>query len=430
MKYVIIGNGVASIGAIEGIRRRDRDGSILVIGDEDCSTYGRPLISYVLAGKIDEGRLALRSDAFYAENGVEQKLGAKVVSLNPQAKTVATGTGEILSYDKLLLATGGAPATPPVVGLDGPGVLTFTKKRDVDALKKELRTGKRAAIIGAGLIALKAAEGLIGCGAEATLIVRSRIMRSYFDKGAGAILTAHLKEQGLAFKEGASPTEILRDGRGRVVGVRTDKGDVEADLVVSAAGVRPDTALARAAGAGIGAGVLVDDHLRTGLGDVYAAGDCAEGREMLTGESAVIPIWPNAYNQGFYAGRNMAGDDVSHPGTLSMNSISYFGLNTISVGLVNLDEGEPGVEIHIDANADKKNYRKLVFRGDRLVGCIRIGKPGDAGVYTGFIRFQLPLDEKGREELIRGEATPLAWPEAFLRAELRDGAAWVDGKPL
>jgi NAD(P)H-nitrite reductase large subunit len=429
MNYLIIGNGVSSIGAIEGIRAFDPEGKIVVVSEENVSTYGRPLISYYLARKIGPRALPLRAQSYYKDNAVTQKLGVRVERIDIQAKEAVLADGKRLAYDKLLLATGGVPNMPPIVGLHGPDVYTFTQKKDAEALMQATETPKRAAIIGAGLIALKAAEGLAMRGVDVTLVVRSRLMRTYFDEEASALLVRHLERKGIAFMQGATPSAVLRNKEDRVVGVDTDKGRLDCDLVVMAAGVRPNTELAAAAGLDVGLGVLVDDHMRTSDPNVYAAGDLTEAQEMLTGQRTVMPIWPNAYNQGYNAGANMAGAGVDYPGSLNMNSIAYYGLPTVSVGLVNPPE-DGGYQI--DTFLDKKRfaYRKLVFLKNRLVGCILIGDVDHAGFYTGFIRFRLPLDEETRGELVQGTPSPLAWPEELLRTELRLGGAAAPGSVI
>jgi len=152
MTYVIIGNGVASIGAIEGIRRHDKDGRIVVIGAEDTAAYGRPLISYLLAGKIGPERLALRGEEYYVRNGVELKLGTTVTSIDTTKKTVTTDKGETVKYDRLLIATGGIPFVPPIPGAGLPHVVGAW-----DVLTGRVRTGKRVAIIGGGAVGVETA---------------------------------------------------------------------------------------------------------------------------------------------------------------------------------------------------------------------------------------------------------------------------------
>lgn len=428
MDYVIIGNGVASISAIEGIRKIDQDSGILVISAEPDPTYGRPLISYYLSDTIRESSLPLRPESFYEKNKAELRLNTKVVSIDTAAGTVKTDSGETIPYGRLLIATGGETFRPPVENLDGPDVYSFIKKSDAEQLITSLNGKRKIVVIGAGLIGLKAAEGLAMRGMDVTVIERMRLMWAYMDETAGRILLRHLEEQGLKFMEQTALLAVTRDGDEHVTGVVTDHGHMVCDAVILAAGVRPGLDLAVDAGLDVNRGIIVDDSLRTSAPDVFAAGDVAEARDLLTGEPTVIPIWPNAYHQGFHAGVNMAGGDQPYAGTLSMNSIAYFGLPTVSVGLVNPpDTDDFEINVHIDEK--NKIYRKLVFQGNRLVGCILIGEVDYAGFYSGFIRFKLDLDSEAKRHLLSGAPSPLDWPEELLIAQMRMGGAEAPPPP-
>lgn len=426
MRYVIIGNGVAALGAIEGIRKYDREGDILVISAEDRITYGRPLISYYLAGKVSPEDMALRPESYYEKMRVRLRLGTRVECLDIAAKAVIAQGGERIPYDKLLVATGGSPSRPDIKGLSGPGIHAFTSWAHAGAIEDEVAAqAKRVAIIGGGLIALKAAEGLSIRGVDVTLVVRSRILRAYFDQTASDMVASHLEAKGIRFEKGASPLEILRDDSGHVLGVRTDKGLVQAGAIILAAGVTPNASLARCAGIAVNRGILVDEFMRASAEGVHAAGDVAEARDILSGEARVIPIWPNAYNQGVNAGINMAGARKAYPGSLSMNATSFHGLPTVSVGLVNPPE-EPSHESHAFVLPEREVYRKLVFRSDddgtRLVGCILVGDVDNAGLYASFIRYELPLQDEAKAALIEGSPSPLFWPEEFFDESMKPQA--------
>ncbi len=415
MKYVIVGNGVAAIGAIEGVRSRDKEGKLVVISDEKVPTYGRPLISYYLADKIKLETLPFRPEEFYVKNKIEMKLASRVVSLDTKSREVILEDGGKVSYDKLLLATGGSPVTPDLPGIDGEGVYNFTTVAHAESLKNLEGKVKKVAVIGAGLIALKAAEGFAGKDVEVTLIVRSRIMRAYFDEAAGEMVVYHLERNGLKFLQGANTTAIARDESGKVVGVETDKGFVEADAVIVAAGVRPHADLAVSCGIRVNKGIVADDFMRTSDPNVFAAGDVAEAKDLLTGEYTVRPIWPNAYNQGLYAGYNMAGAETSYAGGLAMNSITYYGLPTVTVGESMLQD-ESGLEIYTHLDKDNFIYRKLAFRGDILAGCILIGDIDGAGFYTTFIKNKFPVDAEAKAQLVAGTPSPALWPDEYIES--------------
>ena len=359
MSYVIIGNGVSAIGAIEGIRLHDTVTKIMVVSDEDVPTYGRPLISYYLSDKIKFETLPFRPEEFYKKNNVEMKLSSRVLSIDTKAKTLALDSGETLPYNKLLIATGGTPTKPNIPGIEGPGVHNFTTVAHAEALRELVDKVKKVVVIGAGLIALKAAEGFAEKGVDVTIVVRSRIMRTYFDETAGELIVEHLEKNGITFMQETATKEIVRYSDGSIKGVETDQGLIAADVVIVAAGVRPNMGLAAQAGLKTVKGIRVNDYLATSNADIFAAGDVAEAKDLLTGEYTVRPIWPNAYTQGRYAGLNMAGADKPYTGGMSMNSITYYGLATISVGETNIPD-ETGYEITVHLDRKNSVYRKLI----------------------------------------------------------------------
>ncbi len=415
MKYVIVGNGVSAIGAIEGIRLHDTKGEILVISEEKVPTYGRPLISYYLADKIQLGTLPFRDEAWYQKNQVQMRLDSRVIHVDSAQKLLELADGNKISYDKLLLATGGSPVAPPIQGMEGTGVYNFTTIAHAEALKGVMDQVSSVAVIGAGLIALKAAEGFAEKGIPVTIIVRSRIMRAYFDGAASNMVVRHLEQNGLSFKQGAATRAIIRKENGQIEGVDTDQGFVPADIVVIAAGVKPNMGLAQNSEIATNKGIRVDDTLATSLTDVFAAGDVAEALDLLTGEYAVRPLWPNAYTQGNYAGINMTGKEQHYSGGMSMNSITYYGLPTVAVGKTNPLDDDDRYEIHVHEDQENSIYRKIIFEDEVLVGCILIGDIDKAGIYSSFIKNKFQVDKETKRELIEGTPTPAHWPDEYIQ---------------
>lgn len=415
MKYLIVGNGVASVGAIEGIRRVDPEGGITVISEENTPTYGRPLISYLLAGKIGPERMQLRPASFYDTFKVTMVLGSKVTAIDARNKTVTTASGASYGYDKLLAATGGVPFVPPLPGKDGPGVYTFTTLAHAETLLDVAKNCASVVVIGGGLIGLKAAESLHDRGVKIAIVeLAPRVLSAAFDDKAGKLVSRRLEEVGIGVHCGTQATQIKRGPDGAVQGVELKNGTfLPAQAVVIAIGVVPAADIVKAAGITVDRGVLVDEFLASSDPDVFAAGDVAQAKDLILDENRVVPIWPNAFNQGFYAGKNMAGAGSPYVGGLAMNAIAFYGLPTVSVGMVNPAEGEPGVEVFDILDEQNGTYRKLVFKDERLVGYVLLGDIDVAGLYTGFIRFKFPLDAATKKKLIKGTPSILQWPEGF-----------------
>ena len=413
MSYVIVGNGVASVGAIEGIRKVDAKTPILVISEEDTPTYGRPLISYFLAGKIGLERVSLRPDSFYEKNNVTMKLNTRVSGLNIGEKVLSTEAGEHIPFSRLLLATGGEPFMPPIKGIDGNGVYNFTTLNHAHQLLDLAKSIHRVVVIGGGLIGLKAAEALRYNGLSTAIVeLGDRVLSAAFDDVAGTIVAQKLQESGITICCGTTVEEILRTEQGDVIGVRLANGQkLACEAVVVAIGVVPNLSLANDAGIAVNRGVKVDDNLCSSASCVYAAGDVAEAQDMISGEARVTPIWPNAFSQGYYAGLNMAGDEPSpHPGGLAMNAIAFYGLPTASLGHVNPAEDE-GCDVFTMLDEENHIYRKLIFRDNKLIGYVLVGDVDFAGLYTGFVRFGLELTDEVKEELKAGKPSALLWPE-------------------
>ncbi len=415
MTYVIIGNGIASLGAIDGIRKYDKKTPLTVIGAENTAAYGKPLTSYLLAGKIAPERLTIRPNEYYVGKKVDLKLGTTVVDIDLESNQVITSTGEKISFEKLLLATGGVPFTPRIKGVEGPEVYNFTAVKDAFKLITVLKDLKRAVVIGGGLIGLKAAESLYDRGVQVAVIEQAeRIMSLAFDEEAAALIRRRVDDAGMLIRCSVNAKEIVYDKKGGLRGVLLDDGSfLEADAVVIAIGVNSNVGLARAADLKVGNGVIVDDHMQTSQEHIYAAGDVAQAKDVIFDKDKVVPVWSNAYTQGFHAGKNMAGKVSNYPGSLSMSSISFFGLPTISVGEVNPPVGDSAYESYSFCDERKQSYRKLVFKEDLLVGYVLVGDIDFAGMYTSFLKFKFKVDVHMRKKLSEGEPNVLMWPDEF-----------------
>ncbi|WP_027177376.1 NAD(P)/FAD-dependent oxidoreductase [Maridesulfovibrio hydrothermalis] len=415
MAYVIIGNGIASLGAIDGIRKYDKKTPLIVIGAENNAAYSKPLTSYLLAGKVNPDRLSLRSDDYYHGKNVDLKLATTVEKIDLDQSVVVTSAGEKISFEKLLLATGGIPYTPEIKGMDGQDVYNFTAIKDAYRLITVLKKLKRAVVIGGGLIGLKAAESLYSRGVEVTVVESAeRVLSLAYDKDAAGLISRRVEEAGMQIRCNTSAEEIVRDKEGRLRGVLLDDASfLEADAVVIAIGVVSNTNLARSAGVEIDNGIIVNDHMQTNIAQIYAAGDVAQAKDVIFDKDMVVPIWSNAYTQGYYAGKNIAGKKSGYPGTLAMSSISFFGMPTISVGEVNPPADSEDYEVYTFYNERKQSYRKLVFKGDQLSGYILVGDIDFAGMYTSFIKFKFKVDAYTRKKLSEGEPDVLMWPDDF-----------------
>lgn len=377
MQYVIIGNSTAATFAIEGIRAVDKAGSITVISDETRPAYGRPLISYYLYGRIKLENTDYRSASFYTDNGVTLKYGVRAEKIDPKKKTVALSDGSTIGYDKLLVATGSSPLVPPADGLDTVKYHTFMTMDAALALEKELSPEKRVLVVGAGLIGLKCVEGILDRVGSVTVVdLAARILPSILDEEGSAIVQERLEARGVNFVLGdcavryAPGLATLRSGK-----------EVPFDILVIAAGVRPNVSLVREAGGEVNRGIVVNDRQETTIPDVYAAGDNCESYDICSGTRRILALLPNAAFQGETAGRNMAGGDAAFDKAAPFNALGLFDTHIATAGVY---EGEAYTDL-------SEGYKKLFVKDNKLVGFILIDCIGRAGIYTSLIREQTPL---------------------------------------
>ena len=390
MQYVIIGNSTAATFAIEGIRAIDKAGSITVISDETRPAYGRPLISYYLYGRIKLENTDYRSASFYTDNGVTLKYGVRAEKIDPKKKTVALSDGSTIGYDKLLVATGSSPLVPPADGLDTVKYHTFMTMDAALALEKELSPEKRVLVVGAGLIGLKCVEGILDRVGSVTVVdLAARILPSILDEEGSAIVQERLEARGVNFVLGdcavryAPGLATLRSGK-----------EVPFDILVIAAGVRPNVSLVREAGGEVNRGIVVNDRQETTIPDVYAAGDNCESYDICSGTRRILALLPNAAFQGETAGRNMAGGDAAFDKAAPFNALGLFDTHIATAGVY---EGEAYTDT-------SEGYKKLFVKDNKLVGFILIDCIERAGIYTSLIREQTPLDTVDFELLKKNPA--------------------------
>jgi NAD(P)H-nitrite reductase large subunit len=399
-KYVIIGNSAAGIGCVEGIRKVDKEGSIAVISEEKMHTYSRCLTSYYIAGVVDDEKILFRPKDYYAKKNVTPILGKKVVKILPEDNHIVLDDGTRIGYSSLMIATGASPVIYDIPGNNKPGVFVLRTYEDARRISEAAAPGKRAVVMGGGLVGLKAADALHAKGVEVWVIVTSpQIMSQTMDRDGAEILRKQLEENGIKVMTETNVEEIIGDKK--VEAVRLSTGQtLTCDIVIFAKGVRPNIGLAKDAGIDTDYGILVDTHMRTSVPNIYAAGDVAEAKDFITGERYIHAIWPNAVEQGCIAGQNMAGRDVEYAGGIAMNSVDLFGLASIAVGFTRPRGKDHGYEIISRLIPEKKFYRKIVLKDGVIVGAICIGEVEAAGVFAGLIKRRANVS-KIKELLLR-----------------------------
>ncbi|MBW1991245.1 MAG: NAD(P)/FAD-dependent oxidoreductase [Deltaproteobacteria bacterium] len=362
--YLIIGNGVAGNAAAESIRRVDPEGAIHIFTRDEVPFYYVPGLPDFVAGEKPLQKLIIHDAGWYEKHGITLHLQTAVTDIDSNQKVATTEKGEQFPYDRLLLATGGYSFVPPIKGAELPGVMTLRTVADAELIRGRAAKSRQAVLIGGGLLGLEAGNGLRKLGLKVTVVeFFPRLLPRQMDAAGAAMLQSRLEEMGFAFYLGAKTQEILQSGEELQVVLESGE-KIPADLVLISAGVRPELTLARNLGLEIDKGVKVDDHLRTSLPDIYAAGDLIEHRGRFYG------IWPAAQEQGRVAGANMAGQAEVYEGTVPANTLKVVGIDLMAAGDI---DAEGQWEAAVFQDEARKIYRKMVLRDNLLVGAILFG---------------------------------------------------------
>jgi NAD(P)H-nitrite reductase large subunit len=408
VNVVIIGNSAAAAGCIEALHAAGANANITVITDEDKAVYGRPLISYYLWGKTKEQHMYYRGASFYEKNGATLVTGTRIAKIDAQAKKAIAADGREFAYDKLLIATGSSPARPPIEGLTDKNTHTFMTWKDADGIKAQLTHDTDVVIAGAGLIGLKAAESVLAHAKSVTVVeLFERVLPTVLDNESAAILEKLLTEKGIRFCLKQSVAKIV--GAEKVEKIVLSSGEeLPCGLFILAAGVRPNTQIAKDAGVTVNRGIPVDEFSRTNLTDIYAAGDVTESKDHITHDKKIMALWPNAYLQGEAAGNHMAGVSEEPPKLIPMNAVTFFGYPIITAGIIG-GEGQTGI-----LKETGNGVKKLYFKDGYLQGMALFNAVERAGLYTAMIKDKIKIEDP--YELLQ-EGFGLNWYEKSVRQQ-------------
>ena len=371
-RHVIVGGGTAGLNAILTIREHDRGASEVMLVSAE-RPYSRMVLPYYLGRSIAEAHVFTASPARLAQLNVRTHLGRRAVGLDTTAGKLRLDDGTVVEYDDLLIATGASAVRPAVPDADGPGVHSFWTLEQARGVVAGIREGTHVVMVGAGFIAFTILNAILALKARLTIVeIAPRILPRMIDEAGARMVEEWLRRHGVEIRTGVTLTAIEEaQGRRRL---RFREGDdLVADLVIMATGIRPNLEWLNGSGVRVNRGVLVDDHLRSSVANVYAAGDVAEGRDLVTGEPAVHAIEPTAMEHGRVVGANMAGRDVAYRGSLLMNIVEVCHLDIASFGAWD----DPTAETFTAVQPERFAYRKLLWRGDRLTGAMILGMADD-----------------------------------------------------
>lgn len=388
MRHLIIGNGPAGVVAAETLRAARPQDDIVLLGAEPEPPYSRMAIPYLLEGKVDESGTYLRkAPGHFADLRIALQHG-HATAVDPAARSVTLDDGSRLAYDRLLISCGSIPASPPIPGIHLPGVLTCWTMEDARRIAASVKPGSRVIQMGAGFIGCIIMEAIVARGAQLTLVeMGERMVPRMMPPGASAMLRARTEARGVRVLTSTRITGIEATATG--LRATTGSGEtLDADVIISATGVRPNIAWLAGSGIETATGILVDHRLATNIDGIYAAGDCVESEEFGTGHRIVNAVQPDAVDQARIAAMNMAGRPAQLSGALQMNVLDTFGLVSVSFGQWQGVEG--GARVEVDDPAAQR-YLRLEFDGDILVGASSVGHTEGVGVIRALIQSRIHL---------------------------------------
>ncbi len=395
-EQVIIGNGAAGLSAVKAIRQKGWAGRITVISAEKCNAYSPVLTTYYISGKVGEGELFIANEEFYRRYDVNMVLGNKATGIDASASIVHLDNGSKIGFDNLLIASGASPKRLDNVDADfSDRVLTLRTIEDAKKIKRLSEHVNEVIFLGAGLVSLQTANALYKKGMKFTFVVSSeQVLSRNIDAGCAAIVQREIESQGISILLRRNVSEIGWEGDKLVV-ILDSGEELRAEIVIVGKGTNPNIELTKASGINVNKGILVDESMRTNIENIFAAGDVAEGKSLVTGENNIVQTWPSACEQGRIAGLNMIGSHRVTEGTLNANITRVFGLTVAAIGLAKPLNGS--CEEFKYVNVSEKIYRRILLKDDRLVGAVLLNRVEDIGLIGSLIRNKTDISPlKGR----------------------------------
>lgn len=391
MEVVIIGSSAASKSAVAALLKdKDADIKITVISRDNKYYYSRVLLPNFIAGEIDQSGLSFVDEDFFNDARLNFYRG-RVTSIDADLKRVIIEGCSYKTYDKLIITTGSSPKMPYKEASNKAGIYCLRNLEDAIEIKRKAQEAEACAVIGGGLVSMKAAWALNTLGKKVTVLVESnRVLNKTLDIHCSSMVQNLFEKQGIDIKVGAGIDGFcFREDT--VSGVRLKDGNIiDCDLVVIGKGVKPNTDLVKDTAVSVDKGILADNRMRTSVPDIYAAGDVAQARSILCEEKDLFTLWPDAMEQGKIAAYDILGIDSEYQGGIGMNSVKFYGVPFISIGDIN-DEARD-CNIYTRFNPEKNIYRKVVTKDERIIGIILAGDVSYAGMIYWDIRAGRKVD--------------------------------------
>ena len=380
-KYLIIGNGIAGLSAVKEIRKRDKEGSIIMVTREPYLTYYRIKLTEYIAKDFHDYDLLVNDKNWYKENNIKVLLSKIVESLDVDNNKIRLDDSREIGYEKLLLATGSRPFIPPIAGKYKQGVVALRTLDDLIYIKNYFSECENIVVIGGGILGLEAAWSLKILGKKVSVIGRSfRLMPKQLDEEIGNKLEKRLTEEGIDIYLSSTVDEIL--GESEVNGVRLDNGmEIKTDSVLFSTGITPSIDIIRNTPIEFNKGIIVDNNLKTNIDNIYAAGDIVEVNGKLIG------LWTSSNEQGKIAGLNMVGEDVEYTGLKPFTTLRLGDIKVFSVGDIQKFD-----KVYEYKDDDKLIHHKLFISDGKITGGILFGDIRDMGKLKNAVIEKINID--------------------------------------
>src|SRR5256712_22858 len=393
-RHVIVGGGTAGMNAITTLRQYDHGASEIILVSAE-RPYARMVLPYYLKGSISESHVYTANPLRLRALGVEEYLGRRAVRVDTQANTLTLDDDTVIPYDDMVIATGSSAVRAPVRGADGPGVHSFWTLEQAQGVIRQIRPGSSVVMVGAGFIAFTILNAILSHSAKLSVIeIAPQILPRMIDPQGARVVEQWLRAGGVPTRTNARLQAIEDTGPQKRLRFEGSE-DLLADLVIMATGIRTNLDWLKDSGLTINRGILVDAQQRSNVPNVYAAGDAAEGKDLITGQPAIQAIETAAMEHGRIAGANMAGQPLAYRGSLLMNIVEVLGLEIASFGAWE----STTAEVFSATKPERRAYRKLLWQGDRIIGAMLLGPEqdvwttNDVGMLKGLVQSGVRLGD-------------------------------------
>jgi phenylglyoxylate dehydrogenase epsilon subunit len=389
-KYLVVGSSHAALEAVTAIRMHDAEGSLTLLTRDPHLPYSPTVLPYVVSGRSAPDAIFLRDEQFFAANRVAFKRGAALKALHVERNAAELADGSEIAYEKILLATGAAPAIPPIPGIDTVSYQVLRTLDDATKLNAAIKQSRHAVVLGAGLVGMHAAENLVKAGASVTIVeMAKQLTDGYFDPTAAQMIEKAFTDHGARILTGSRVVKLAPSAIGATLTLENG-ATLEADLLLVATGVKPNMDYLAGSQVELDRGILVSDSMQTSVANVWSAGDCAQAKGFFTEAKVMNAILPDATEQGRIAGMAMAGDPglKIYPGGVPLNTYHFFGRHAISVGSSKVPAG---AEVATRFDEASGRYLKAIFLDGRLLGIFGVNEFFDGGVMCQLILRRVDL---------------------------------------